>query len=58
MAILIQASYMSSIASLKLLSNMNNELKFLDEGTKPAQQRCANIRYQRQYARVKIRKNL
>lgn len=45
------------IASLKLLFDINNELKFVDEGTKPARQRCANIRYQRQHARVKVYEN-
>ena len=42
------------IASLKLLFDVNNELKFVDEGTKPVRQRCTNIKYQRQHARVKV----
>ena len=45
------------LACLKLLFDISNNLKFVEDKIKPTRQRCTNIRYQRQHARVKVYKN-
>ena len=50
------------IACLKLLFDINNNFKFVEDKIKPARQRCVNISYkrqhaQRQHARVKVYEN-
>ena len=45
------------LACLKLLFDISNNLKFVEDKIKPTRQRCTNIRYQRQHARVKVYEN-
>ena len=42
------------IASLKLMFDIYYNLKFVDNDTKPDRQRCSNIKFKKQHARLKV----
>ena len=42
------------ITSLKLMFDIHYNLKFVDNGTKPERQRCSNIKFKKQHARLKV----